>query len=88
MKAYRIVVKGIVQGIGFRYFTRMTANRYSIYGWVRNCPDGSVEIHCEGDETNLQGFVTDVKKGPPGVVIDAFEVKETAPDYYYGFEIR
>lgn len=88
MNAYRIVIRGIVQGIGFRYFTRMMANRFSIYGWVRNCADGSVEIHCEGEESNLQKFLAEIKKGPAGLVIESMEVKEAAPDFYYGFEIR
>ncbi len=70
MNAYRIVIRGIVQGIGFRYFTRVTANRFNIYGWVRNCPDGSVEIHCEGEESNLQKFLEEIRKGPAGLVID------------------
>lgn len=88
MKAYRIVIKGIVQGIGFRYFTRMAANRFTISGWVRNCPDGSVEIHCEGEESNLQHFLAEIRKGPSGLKVDTFEIKETSAGFFYGFEIR
>lgn len=88
MNAYRIVIKGTVQGIGFRYYTRMAANRFGINGWVRNCPDGSVEIHCEGEESILQQFLEEVKKGPAGLVIKSLAVKEAQPDFFYGFEIR
>ncbi len=88
MKAYRVVIRGVVQGIGFRYFTRMTANRLGIFGWVRNCPDGSVEVHGEGNEASLQVFLSELRLGPSGLVVDSFDVKEMSPDYFYGFEIR
>lgn len=88
MKAFRIVIKGVVQGVGFRYFARMRANRLNICGWVRNCPDGSVEIHCEGEESNLQKFIEEIRKGPAGVIVNSFEVVEADADFYYGFEIR
>lgn len=88
MKAYRIIITGEVQGIGYRYFTRVAANRLGIFGWVRNCPDGSVEIHGEGDDASLSRFIEDVRKGPAELVLDTFTVTETPPDYFYGFEIR
>lgn len=88
MTAYRIVITGVVQGIGFRYFARMAANRTGTFGWVRNCEDGSVEIHCEGDESSLQNFILEIRKGPDGLLVDQFDVKEVPADFYYGFEIR
>ncbi len=88
MKAYRIIITGVVQGIGYRYFTRMAANRVGVFGWVRNCPDGSVEIHSEGDEASLSRFMDEVRKGPSGLILKTFTATETAPDFFYGFEIR
>jgi len=48
-KAARAVVEGRVQGVGFRYWTVQVARELGITGWVRNCPDYSVEIFAEGD---------------------------------------
>ena len=45
----RIVVRGRVQGVGFRYATVSEARRLGLHGWARNAPDGSVEIVAEGD---------------------------------------
>ena len=43
-----IVVTGLVQGVGFRYFTVTQARRLGVQGWVRNCRDGSVELEAQG----------------------------------------
>lgn len=88
MKAYDIVIAGVVQGIGFRYFTRMTANKLGICGWVRNCPNGSVELHAEGEDKLLEKFLFEIRKGPSGMVVDSFVIKETPADFFFGFEIR
>lgn len=87
MKAYQIKVTGVVQGIGYRYFTRMAANRLGICGWVRNCPDGSVEVFCEGEAGSLEMFVEEVRKGPSGLIAKTFQVVEASPTYIFGFEI-
>lgn len=88
MKAYHIVITGHVQGIGYRYFVRMAANRLGIFGWVRNCSDGSVEMHGEGDEASLDRFMNEIRKGPSGLVLKSFTATEAPPDFYFGFEIR
>jgi len=54
----------MVQGVGFRYFTQKQASLHSINGWVRNCPDGAVEIEAEGDEDNLSFFIGAIEQGP------------------------
>jgi acylphosphatase len=63
MVRYHIIVKGYVQGVGFRYFVRITAFNYGIGGWVRNNINGSVEIDAEGNEVNMRAFIEAVKKG-------------------------
>ena len=59
------VVKGVVQGVGFRFFVVHAARRYNLAGWVRNLGDGSVEVVAEGDNGLLNEFVGDLKVGPP-----------------------
>ena len=63
-KAIHIIVHGIVQGVGFRFFVRERSHQYGIKGWVRNRSDGSVEIHAEGEEERLNEFIAEVRKGP------------------------
>lgn len=70
----RLVVSGRVQGVGFRWFVREAARRHRLAGWVRNNPDGSVEIEVSGDDGELESFTTAIRKGPPGAHVD--EVRE------------
>jgi len=59
-----IVVIGRVQGVGFRFFTKETADMYGISGWVRNCFNGNVEVEAQGNEELLRQFIKEIKKGP------------------------
>jgi len=59
------IVKGKVQGVGFRYFTKQIADQLGVKGWVKNNPDGTVEVLAEGDEKTLKEFLEYLKNGPP-----------------------
>jgi acylphosphatase len=63
--AFNAVVYGRVQHVGFRYYACIEAKRLGVCGWVRNTPDGGVEIHAEGKSGNLKKFVSWIRKGPP-----------------------
>jgi acylphosphatase len=63
-KGLHIVVSGVVQGVGFRYFVLRVANRMGLKGFVKNRYDGGVETYAEGDETALIDFLDEVKIGP------------------------
>jgi len=63
-KAIHITVEGRVQGVGFRYYTRVNAQRLGIRGWVRNRGDGSVEIWAEATPDRLQQFISAIRLGP------------------------
>jgi acylphosphatase len=71
------VVRGRVQGVGFRWFVRETAHRLSLAGWVRNLPDGSVEVAADGDDESIASFRAALQKGPSGASVTA--VDELAP---------
>ncbi|MGC8570781.1 acylphosphatase [Caldivirga sp.] len=86
----RIVVRGIVQGVGFRSFIRRHATALGLTGYVRNLPDGeSVEIVVSGPEDSVNELIRLAKKGPPAAVVDNVEVEpyEGAEDFV-DFSIR
>jgi acylphosphatase len=62
--ARHYVVSGRVQGVSFRFFTYEAAVREDVRGWVRNQPDGTVEILAEGDEESVRRFEQFVRRGP------------------------
>lgn len=63
-RGYRIF--GIVQGVGFRWFTRHEGRRLGLGGHVRNLPDGTVEAHAKGAVLALEAFERALLQGPPG----------------------
>ncbi|MCD7036499.1 acylphosphatase [Metabacillus sp. GX 13764] len=78
-----ILVKGRVQGVGFRYFVQTKAAQQNIKGWVKNLQDGNVEIEAEGSEKDLELFTEEIRKGSPFSHVDSLETaeKETLKEY-------
>ena len=70
-----LIVSGRVQGVWFRAGTREQALELGLCGWAKNCPDGTVEIHAEGDKKTLEQFITWCRKGPPAARVSALEVE-------------
>lgn len=62
--AYKIIVQGRVQGVGFRWFTLQHAQRLKLKGYVSNLPNGNVEVFVQGDESSLQELILILRKGP------------------------
>ena len=60
----RLVVSGMVQGVGFRFFTCRVAAKYPLVGYVRNLPDGDVEVVAEGKKEVVRSFLDEVARGP------------------------
>lgn len=86
-RAYRI--SGIVQGVGFRYFTRSEARSLGLGGWVCNRSDGSVEVQVEGEESVLRRFESQLRLGPPTGEVEQVDRIEAERDERFGdFEIR
>lgn len=79
MAVVHLEVRGVVQGVGFRWFTVRVARRAGLRGWVRNCSDGSVEITAAGDPASLDRFVNEVRQGPPGARVD--HIRELPVDH-------
>ncbi|MUK90700.1 acylphosphatase [Ornithinibacillus sp. L9] len=57
------IVSGKVQGVGFRYSTKLQADKYNLTGWVKNRDDGTVELEVEGDQMKIDLLLNDIKKG-------------------------
>lgn len=87
-KAYSIIITGRVQGVGFRYHTQRTAQALGLKGWVRNRPDGAVEVWAEGEESALEGLLDWLRHGPPTARVSACQVCDAAPDGISDFVIR
>ncbi len=64
MKAVEAFISGRVQGVGFRAFTRSKAKSLGLKGFVRNLPDGRVEVYAEGDEDALRKLIEYLSIGP------------------------
>ncbi len=62
MKARRVIYEGRVQGVGFRWTARRIAQGYDVTGWVRNLPDGRVELQIAGEDTEVRSFLKDVRE--------------------------
>jgi len=73
----RIIIRGIVQGVYFRVSTRNIARKYSVYGWVRNNKDSSVEAVFEGRREDVESALAWCKEGPPGARVDETHVSWT-----------
>jgi len=67
--AHRWTVHGRVQGVGFRWFVYQTARRLELGGWVRNLPDGSVEVAARGPKEAVAALEAAIEKGPPGAAV-------------------
>lgn len=88
MSAIHAVVKGRVQGVGFRYFTQEEAANLGLSGWVRNLPSGAVEILASGPEDDLKIFVNRVNQGPPLSLVREMELEWTEDELNGAFQIR
>lgn len=87
-QALHAVVHGTVQGVGFRYYAKHRAASLGLVGWVRNNPDGTVEVWAEGRESALSGFETFLKDGPPAANVARLDVRRpSALGTYHSFKV-
>jgi len=73
---FQVVVRGRVQGVGFRAWAEVTALELGVEGWVRNCPDGSVEAVLAGSEEAVLTRIELCRDGPPGARVEAVDQRE------------
>ncbi|MCS7045168.1 MAG: acylphosphatase [Gemmataceae bacterium] len=83
----RVLYSGHVQGVGFRFTTRELAQRFAVGGWVRNLPDGQVELVVEGEAAEVNEFLESLGRTMAGYIQSRREVDEP-PSGQTTFEIR
>lgn len=80
--AKRIVFTGRVQGVGFRFAALRIADRYALGGWVRNLPDGAVEMLAQGDSRDIDQCLRNIEESFRGYITET-RIDDAAPDPEY-----
>ena len=87
--AYHIIVSGFVQGVGFRWFTQRLAESLGVGGWVRNLPDGRVEVFAQAEKDVLDVFCGKLREGPSYGQTEGLAIEKVPVDHkILGFRIR
>jgi acylphosphatase len=83
------IVRGYVQGVGFRWRTREVARRLGVRGYVRNRPDRTVEVVAEGSERALNELLSFLREGPSAAHVESVDVSWLdGRAEFHGFEVR
>lgn len=86
--ARHVRLTGRVQGVFFRAWSREKAESLKVSGWIRNCPDGRVEAHVEGDQSAVETMIGHLKKGPRGARVEDIRLWDADLCDFEGFEVR
>lgn len=88
MKTFHYTIKGLVQGVAFRHYTRKSADQHRILGTVKNLYNGDVEVYAQGEAGNLQRFEHFLNSGPPGAHVQQVIKEELEMNHCFSrFEI-
>ena len=79
MDCRRYIVRGRVQGVGFRWYVEREARTLGVAGWVRNNPDGAVEVLATGSPEQLAALHSKLRSGPRAARVDEIEVQPAQP---------
>lgn len=88
VRAVHVRIAGRVQGVGFRAWTRQTAEALGLRGWVRNETDGSVAALLAGEDLAVSDMLAALRRGPDASAVTGMTVNETDDTAPRGFEIR
>ena len=84
-----IIVRGFVQGVGFRYFVLRRAEQLGLQGYARNLYSGDVEVVAEGERSVVEEFIRQLRIGPRSAQVSDLNVEWTEPTgTLHGFDIR
>jgi acylphosphatase len=83
-----LLVRGRVQGVGYRWFARDAAAGMGVAGWVHNLPDGRVEIEAEGAPEAVESFIRELQTGLPFARVDEVQRSDIQPKGEKSFEIH
>ena len=79
LKRISVIVKGLVQGVNFRYFTNEVALKTGVSGWVRNLDNGDVQIEAQGNSSTRDFFLQQIHRGPRLSHVESVEVTQIIP---------
>ena len=84
-----MIIKGRVQGVYFRHHTNITANKLGLKGYVKNHPDGCVEVIAQGNDQQLKELLAFCRKGPTSADVEDVKVEyQEASKEFEGFSVR
>lgn len=83
MIARKIFISGLVQGVGFRFFTQRSAARHQVLGYAKNLEDGRVEVYAEGEEKSVKDFLDDLSTGPTYSRVEEIEEIVLEPEGWF-----
>ena len=86
--ARHVSVTGRVQGVFFRAWMREQAVALGVTGWVRNCPDGRVDSHIEGDDASVEELINRLRTGPPAAKVGDVHIWDVDTFDFDDFEVR
>ncbi len=87
-EAARLMIRGLVQGVGYRWWTEREARRLVLDGWVRNRTDGSVEVLAIGPGDAIDSLAEACRQGPRGAAVASVERQTSDDDGSRGFRSR
>ena len=88
MDELHLKISGQVQGVSFRYQTQIQAQKLGLTGWIKNAPDGIVELVAQGDKASLEGFIKWCKTGPEYASVSHIDQKwRESSEKFLNFEI-
>jgi acylphosphatase len=88
MKSVILNIYGVVQNVGFRYYTHKKANELGVKGFVRNMPDGSVYAEAEADPSALESFIAYCRRGPDWARVSEVKIQDAPPKNFTNFTIK
>ena len=86
--ARKVRIYGRVQGVFFRQWAVNQARSLSVSGWVRNCPDGTVEAHVIGEEDAVAKMIAAMRQGPSQARVEDLTIDVVEPEEISGFSVR
>jgi acylphosphatase len=86
--AVKILVEGLVQGVGFRYGAMRKARALGLGGWARNLDDGRVELWAEGPQPAVESYLEWAGEGPQGAIVRDIQINRATPEGFEDFSIR
>lgn len=86
--ARKVRIYGRVQGVFFRQWAVNQARPLGISGWIRNCPDGTVEAHVIGEEDAIAKIIAAMRHGPSQARVEDLTVEVVEPEDASGFSVR